>query len=129
MTIRITAERLPPATFPLLNRLGLGDEELDALTRQGFIRSECRAGKTIFRLRYRVRGRQHARYVSPRDAAALEAELGLLQKRVRAHRRLTRLAALARQLLRYRRSTLVPLLAPLGYHFHGHQIRRWRNAK
>jgi hypothetical protein len=129
MTIKITTKWLAPEAFPLLNRLALSDEELGALSRQGFIRSERRGGKTIFRLRYRIRGRQHARYVSPRDAAALEAELGLLQKRVRAHRRLTGLAALARQVLRHRRSTLAPLLAARGYHFHGHQIRRFRDAK
>jgi hypothetical protein len=110
MTIKITAKWLPPETFPRLNRLALSDEELGALTRQGFIRSERRGGKTIFRLRFRVRCRQHARYVSPRDVAALEAELALLQKWVRAHRRLTGIAA-------------------RGYHFHGHQIRRCRNAK
>jgi len=129
MTIKITAEWLLTETFPLLNRLALSDEELGVLTQKGLIRSERRGGKTIFRLRYRVRGRQHARYVSPRDAAALEAELGLLQRQVRAHRRLTGLAALARQVLRHRRSTLAPLLAARGYHFHGHQIRRCRNAK
>ena len=129
MTIKTTTEWLTLEAFPLLNRLALSDEELGALTRQGFIRSERRGRKTIFRLRYRVHGRQHVRYVSPRDAAALEAELGSLQRRVRARRRLTGLAALARQVLRHRRSTLAPLLEARGYHFHGHQIRRCRNAK
>ena len=129
VTIKITTEWLALEAFPLLNRLALSDEELGALTRQGFIRRERRGRKTIFRLRYRVHGRQHVRYVSPRDAAALEAELGALQRRVRARRRLTDLAALARQALRHRRSTLAPLLEARGYHFHGHQIRRCRNAK
>ena len=55
MTIKITTEWLTPEAFPLLNRLALSDEELGALTRQGFIRSERRGRKTIFRLRYRVR--------------------------------------------------------------------------
>jgi hypothetical protein len=129
VTIKITTDWLTLEAFPLLNRLALSDEELGALTRQGFIRSERRAGKTIFRLRYRVDGRQRVRYVSPGDAAALEAELGLFQRRVRARRRLAGLAALARQALRDRRSTLAPILEARGYHFHGHQIRRRRNAK
>jgi hypothetical protein len=57
---------LAPASFPLLNRLGLSDVEFAALTRQGFIRGEQRGGRKIFRLRFRAAGRQHARYVSPR---------------------------------------------------------------
>jgi hypothetical protein len=120
--------RLAPETFPHLSRLVLSDEEIGALARQGFIRSETRRSKTIFRLRYRVNGRQRARYVSPRDAAAIEAELALLQRLVRARRRLNGLATLARKVLGHRRSTLAPLVEARGYHFHGHQIRRLRNS-
>ena len=79
VTIKTTTERLAREAFPLLNRLAMSDEELRAVSRQGFLRSETRGKKTIFRLRYRLHGRQHVRYVSPGDAAALEAELGLLQ--------------------------------------------------
>jgi hypothetical protein len=129
VTTETTGERLILEAFPLLNRLALSDQELGALTRQGFIRSEKRGSKTIFRLRYRIDGRQHVRYVSPRDAAALEAELGLLQRQVRARRCLASLAARARQMLRRRKSTLAPLIEAHGYHFHGQQIRRARNAK
>jgi hypothetical protein len=120
---------MDPQAFPLLNRLPLSDEEFHALGRQGFIRSERRGSKSIVRMRFRVAGRQHVRYISPRDAAALEAELRALQRHVRARRRLARLAVLARQALGYRRSTLAPLLEARGYHFHGHQIRRCRSAK
>jgi hypothetical protein len=73
--------------------------------------------------------RQRVQYVSPRDAAALEAELASWQRHVRARRRLRVLATVARRLLRQRRSTLAPLLAAIGHHFHGHQIRRRRNVK
>ena len=90
------------AEFPLLNQLPLSDEELSALSRQGFVHRERRGAKTVFRLRFRVDGRQRVRYVRPRDAEALEAELALLQREVRARRRLTGVAALARQLLRDR---------------------------
>jgi hypothetical protein len=124
--IRTTTEWLTQQEFPLLNRLALSDEEIGALTRQGVIRSEKRGEKIIFRLRYRVHGRQRVRYISPNDAAGLEAELRLLQKRVRARRRLTSLAALARQILGDRRLTLTPIVEARGYHFHGHQIRRRR---
>jgi hypothetical protein len=129
MSIKVKTERLALEPFPILNRLALSDEELHALTRQGFIRSERRRQRTIFRLRYRVDGRQHVRYVSPRDAEALEAELATLQKRVRACRRLRSVAVLARQALRDRKMTLAPLLEARGLHFHGHQIRPCQNAK
>ena len=118
-----------PEAFPLLNRLALSEEEFVALTQQGFIRSEKRGRKTIFRLCYRLRGRQRVRYVSPLDAAAFEAELGVLQRGVRARRRVARLVALGREALRLRRTTLAPQLEARGYHCHGHQIRRRRNAK
>jgi hypothetical protein len=114
--------------FPLLSRLELNDEEVRALTKQGFLRCEARGTKTIYRLRYRVGGRQHARYVSPRDAAALETELEILQRSVRSRRRLAHLARLARQLLRQRKLTLGPLLEARGYHFHGEEIRQRRKA-
>src|SRR3954462_11281945 len=124
--IKTTIESLTQQAFPILYRFALSAEEIGALTRQGAIRSEKRGGKTIFRLRYRVDGRQHVRYISPNNAAALEAELRLLQKRVRACRYLNSLAALARQALRDRRLTLTPILQARGCHFHGHQIRRRR---
>jgi hypothetical protein len=129
MTIRTMTEPLALEAFPVLNRLAPSKEELGALTQQGFVSCENRGGKSVFRLRYRVHGRQRVRYVSPRDAGALEAELELLQRRIRSHRRLTGLAALAHMALRQRRSMLAPLVEVRGYHFHGHQIRRSRNTK
>jgi hypothetical protein len=129
MSTKVKTERLALAPFPLLNRLALSDEELNALTRQGFIRSERRGRRTVFRLRYRVDGRQHVRYISPRDVEALEAELATLQRRVRARRHLRSIAVLARQALRDRKMTLAPLLEARGLHFHGHQIRPCPTAK
>jgi hypothetical protein len=128
VTSNIMTEWLAPQAYPLLNRLKLSDEVLGALTRQGFIRSERRGTKTIFRLCYRVEGRQHVRYVSPRDAKALEAELRSLQRQILARRRLAVLAALGRRALRDRKLKLAPLIEARGYHFHGHQIRRRRTT-
>jgi hypothetical protein len=129
VTIERKTECMDPQAFPLLHRLALSDEQRTALTRQGFIGRETRGRKIVFRLRFRFHGKQCALYVSPRDASALEAELGALQRQVHARRRITRLATLARQVLRQHRSTLAPLLEARAYHFHGHQIRRCRNAK
>ena len=45
MNSDMPTERPGPEEFPLLNRLALSDEELGALTRQGFIRGEKRGDK------------------------------------------------------------------------------------
>src|SRR3954469_8917363 len=97
MSDEITNEPISRSAFPLLNRLELSDEEFRALARQGSIRSEKRGSKTIVRLRYRLDGRQHVRYVSPHDPVALEAELATLQRRVRAARRVAALSKVARE--------------------------------
>lgn len=122
-----TTKRIAEVTFPVLSRLGLSDNELSALTRQGSVLGERRGAKTVFRLRFRVDGRQRVRYVSSQDVDALKVELASLQKAVRARRRLTDVATFARQLLRQRKSTLAPQLEERGYHFHGHSIRRYRD--
>ena len=114
--------------FPLLSRLRLSDEELIALSHQGSIRSEMRGTKKISRLRFRVHGRQHVRYVIPRDAATVEAELESLQKTVRVRRSLNRVARVAREMLCQRKRSLTPLLEERGYRFHGHQIRKCQTS-
>jgi hypothetical protein len=128
-TIDWTMESGAREAFPLISRFGLSDDELLALTQQGFVRTQRRGRKTVCRLCFRAHGQQCARYVCPRDAALLKAELELLQKRARSRRRLNRLAALARQALRRHRSTLAPLLAARGFRFHGHHIRERRYTK
>jgi hypothetical protein len=129
MNFTDTIERLRAEGFPLLYGLGLSNDELDTLTRQGSVSCETRGSKTIYRLRFRVHGRQCVRYVSPSDAAPLKAELAMLQRRKRAHQRLVRFATLARQLLRQRKAALTPWLEARGYKFHGIQIRRSRTDK
>ena len=114
-------------TFPGLSRLGLSADEVRELTKQGSIRRERRGRKTIYRLRFRIQGRQRVRYVSPRDATALEAELAALQRPVRSRRQLSAMADIARRLLRHRKSILAPVIEAAGYHFHGLEIRRRRN--
>jgi hypothetical protein len=122
------SESIDLLDFPLLSRLRLNGEELIALSQQGTVRSEMRGTKKIFRLRFRVDGRQHVRYVRPCDAAALEAEVESLQKTVRARRNLNRVARAGRDMLRERKRSLTPLLEESGYRFHGHQIRKCQNT-
>jgi hypothetical protein len=117
------------SAYPLLRRLGLSDQELDALRRQGFISREMRGRKTVYRLRYRVDGRVRVRYVRPEDAESVEAELALWQRRMRSRRRLRWLAVAARRELRQQKILRTPLLAERGYHFHGYAVRRCRGSK
>jgi hypothetical protein len=121
-----SSTNLDPGDFPLLSRLRLSDEEFVALCEQGVVRNEKRGAKKIFRLRFRLHGRQHVRYVSPQNADALVKELNILQRKVRAQQRLRRAAELARKILSERKRLLAPLLEARGYHFHGFQIRRCR---
>ena len=124
-----TAKPLELGAYPVLKRLGLSIEHLEALKSQGYVSCEKRGGKIVERLRYRFEGRQHARYVRRDEAAALRAELDLWQRRVRARQRLRRAVALARQALCERKTLRTPLYAERGYHFHGHEVRRCRRSK
>ena len=115
------------ADLPALADLGLDDEDLDALARQGFVAVERRREQTYFKLRYRCDGRQRVRYVGGRDRAqAVQAALEALQSDVRLRRRLVALCQVATRSLRDAKDTLEPLLEARGLHFHGRAIRKRR---
>ena len=82
MTHDPSTESLRLLTLSLIQRFALSNDEVNALTRQGFVSREKGARRPYVCLRYRVQGRQRALYVRPADAELLGAELELLQKRV-----------------------------------------------
>ena len=57
--------------------LKLGARELRALRRQGFVARERRGGGWVYRLRFRVGGRQTTRYVGTDAAKAAEVQQSL----------------------------------------------------
>src|SRR6185295_4287514 len=67
----------------VLEELGLTRDEVAALKRQGFVSAEPRRKNIqIFKLRFRMSGRQQVRYLGcdPAVAAAVERELRGLQR-------------------------------------------------
>ncbi len=115
--------------LPVLERLGLSNEDLESLRQQGFVRLETRGGKTRSRLCYRLRGRQYSRYIPAHITVAVTAELWLLQEQLRARRAMAKLAPLARRMLREHKELLRPFLLEHGHYRHGHQLRRRRAKK
>jgi hypothetical protein len=113
-----------------LRALGLKPEEIAALTCNGSISRESRARRTIiFKLRYRVAGRQCVKYLGTDERLVehIRSELKDLQASHRRGRRLHRLDEEARELLRACKQRLELHLEQAGLKFHGRAIRRLRN--
>jgi hypothetical protein len=116
--------------YPALTALGLGETDFEQLRMQGFVARERRKNHTYFKLRYRVAGRQHVRYIASGHTAALvRAELQRLQADTVAGRQRRALEREARRLLRDAKQMLQPLLTTYGFHFHGQAIRQSRRAR
>ena len=83
----------------------------------------------VCKLRFRVGGKQHSRYVGkkPTFIALIERELAQLQSESRATKRLRRLEREAMDRLRRTKKQLEPLLSRAGRVFHGRAIRRQRH--
>jgi hypothetical protein len=114
-----------------LAALALPAEDLEALTRQGFVAAEPRqrSGRLLgpfFKLRWRRSGRQRVCYLgkSPARADAVRAALEAIQRPLRLARQVARLLAEARKRLRQVKQALAPHLAANGLHLHGYAARR-----
>jgi hypothetical protein len=123
---------LPAKQFPALSGLGFGENDLAALRRQGFVSCEQRRPEhaPIYKLRYRIQGRQRTRFLGNNLAFldAVRRELAELQQAIKGDRQMRRVLRQARRGLRQAKSTLAPLLAEQGYSFHGRVLRRRRQA-
>lgn len=113
-----------------LQALGLEAKEIASLRRKGTITQERRGRDTIiFKLRFRIAARQRVKYLGT-DRHVVEqirAELNDLQAAHRRSRRLRRLDAQARTLMRDTKLRLENRLEQAGLKFHGRAIRRPRN--
>lgn len=112
-----------------LARLQLGAQELQALRHQGFVSRERRGGCRVYRLRFRMEGRQVTRYVGTDAAQAAEVQQGLdlWQGKRRLERKLGRLAREAGRQLTRAKLQLTEPLARRGFGFHGRSVRRARS--
>jgi hypothetical protein len=112
-----------------LNQLRLTPAEMAALQKQGFVAAEMRGRRTIiYKLRFRVDGRQHVRYLG-NDVAFVAAVQCALQIHQRGHELRSELRALTRdaaQLLRGTKRQLTPHLKQAGFVFHGRAVRQKR---
>ena len=125
------SNRVLTALPTALAALALPAEDLEALTRQGFVAAEPRrrGGRPLgpfFKLRWRRSGRQRVRYLGkdPARADAVRAALEGLRRPVRLARQAARLLAEARKRLRQVKQALAPRLAAGGLHLHGYEARR-----
>jgi hypothetical protein len=86
-----------------------------------------RRDKIYYKLRFRLGGNQHVRYIGNIEMArAVEAGLLVLQQNVQRRRQLTALARAGSHQLRHAKQVLQPLLEIQGFHFHGQAIRKRR---
>lgn len=86
---------------------------------------------TIYKLRFRVEGRQRVVYLGtdPARVQRIKCELEELQHRVRTARELRKLSRQAKDAMRASRRQLAPLLEQAGFHFHGIEIRETRRPR
>ena len=120
-------------SFPTLRRLGLGDEELTALRRKGYLTQDDRGHGHggYWRLRFRTADGLRTVYLG-RDQDLVDrthTELMTLQQELHEARRIGKLAAEAKSILRTAKRKLVPAMGALGFHFHGSSIRKTRSDK
>lgn len=122
----ISAETLTNA----LSRLNLTDDQMAALSTQGFVARERRCGRRdIFKLRFRIEGKQVVRSLgtSPANAASVALAVRVLQRTMRVQRELRKLEEELRRYLKATKKLLRPAVDLAGYRFHGMCVRRTRS--
>lgn len=122
-----------PASRSLVvfDQLRLTLEERNSLRGQGFVTAERRGPAcVIFKLRFRMQGRQRVRYLGtdPEWAAAVRRALFAWQSLQNVKRQLQRAERDSRQLLRSIKPRLIQAVEAAGLRFHGRQIRRPRKS-
>ncbi len=117
-------------TGPVLSELDLMPNELAAIKRQGVIRGETRRGRTFFKLRFRLHGKVHVRYLGrdPDVVSRARLELAELQAARRVDLALRRLGCEVGPLLRAAKKKLVPLLEEASFEFHGMAVRKRKRS-
>ena len=106
--------------------------EVVALQRQGFVSAESRGKKLrIYKLRFRLQGRQRVHYLGTDPCAAerIKRALSELQEGQRRQRQLRLVCTVAAKALRETKRQLEPLVETYGFKFHGRAIRRSRPAR
>ncbi len=119
------------AARSLLAKLGLNASDLAAVARQGFVSRERRSeDSVVYKLRFRLEGRQRVCYAGATDEAAQRARQAVaeLQAERRIELDIGRFHRETAQLLRDSKRQLAGPLAAAGFRFHGRAIRRPRRG-
>ena len=114
------------ASLLVLRGLGLSPLHLAALRTQGFVSWEQRGvGRPIAKLRYRVQGQQHVRYLGTDASRARTIEHALRQWQApqRAGRLLQQAIRQAATALRNSKAQLIKELHGTPHYFHGYALR------
>ncbi len=116
-----------------LRQLGLGDEELIALRSQGYLQRDQRVGgkQPYWRLRFRFQGRLRTVYLGTDVAvvASVRHELAELQAPRDKQNGLSDQLTDGKRALRQAKERMKPILAEMGFHWHGDTIRKFRDAE
>lgn len=124
----------PPLTnikTPSLRILGLVEDELHQLSRQGSIAYERRGrSSSVAKLRFRMNGVQRVKVLGSDEQfiARVRAELEALQIDRNQCQELKQMCQQAREVIRRHKAILAPLLEQQGMRFHGHSLRAKRKA-
>jgi hypothetical protein len=113
----------------LLVGLGIDDDGLSALERQGFVRSERdKSLHLVFKLRYRIAKGQRVIYIGrdPDRAQRIQAALRVWQRDRRMALEIGRLRREVSRQVREQFRQLDPLLWQAGFRRRGREIRRTR---
>lgn len=126
------ALRADSEQFVALHSLGLDDQELTVLSRQGYIQRDIRlaSGRGYWRLRFRIVRRTRTVYLGTNElfVEQVKRELDWLQSARRRKRKLARAVHSGKNVLRQAKARIVPALAELGFHYHGDSLRKRRRA-
>jgi hypothetical protein len=117
--------------FPALMQLGISADQLEALRNAGYLDRDRRRNQQVYwRLRFRQEGRQHTVYIGIDDAFAdrVQRELQTLQAERRREHQLAHIVRHSKKQLRVLKTQLAALVAGIGFHYHGDQLRKRRTA-
>ena len=117
----------------VLTRLGLNEDDVEALALQGFVAAEDRQYRgarlgPYFKLRWRMHGRQRTKYLG-RDAQLAEVvanAIADLQRENLLAREVARMMTAARKSLQETKKQMAKVMANRGRYYHGYTCRKRR---
>jgi hypothetical protein len=121
------------AGLSALQQLPLSNDDVEALTMQGYVQVDKRGNEQpgYARLRFRAGGKTRTVYLGGDHVFVqqVKAELEVLRRPARARREALQFAKEGRRTLRRIKQQLTNLLPQVGMHLHGDRIRKDRYSR